>query len=197
MSPIEEELYAAIMETIPPKIALEDFSEFPSWIEICRDSSGKLMAAPHTEYNVDTVLCGETDPDENPTWVLLNCQIPVFTYRADILLTIRAASGNEYLIVECDGHDWHERTKQQAAYDRSRDRELLAEGIYTIRFTGSEIHHSANRCAQDVWRTVARLIKKCELIERVFDESLKLGTRLENDRNNWGGVFGGSLSELG
>lgn len=75
---------------------------------------------------------------------------PVLTYRVDILLLpLRPATRMFGLAIECDGHDFHDRTKQQAAYDRSRDRELLLHHvpITTIRFTGSEIFHSKERCA--------------------------------------------------
>lgn len=43
------------------------------------------------------------------------------------------------IAVELDGHDWHERTKEQAERDKSRDRKLLAAGIPVVRFAGSEI----------------------------------------------------------
>ncbi len=43
------------------------------------------------------------------------------------------------MCVECDGHDYHERTKAQAERDRSRDRHLTADGWKVLRFTGSEI----------------------------------------------------------
>lgn len=52
--------------------------------------------------------------------------------------------------VECDGHDFHERTKEQAAHDRSRDRALTRHGWTVLRFTGSEINRDARRCAQEV-----------------------------------------------
>src|ERR1041384_1385190 len=48
------------------------------------------------------------------------------SYRVDILL-----AGFVHLAIECDGHDFHDRTKQQAAYDRARDRELLLAGVIT------------------------------------------------------------------
>jgi very-short-patch-repair endonuclease len=93
-----------------------------------------------TGYGIDT------DESER-TWSLFS-NVRVATYKVDLLLV-----GPYWLIaIECDGHDYHERTKQQAAYDRSRDRELLALGISTIRFTGSEIHHDADRCAADAFR---------------------------------------------
>jgi len=52
-------------------------------------------------------------------------------------------------IVECDGHDFHERTKEQAARDKSRDRQLQAQGYYVLRFTGSELWNNSNGCARE------------------------------------------------
>lgn len=54
------------------------------------------------------------------------------------------------LIVECDGHDFHERTKEQAAKDRSRDRQAQLSDLAILRFTGSEIHKDAWGCAAQV-----------------------------------------------
>ena len=54
------------------------------------------------------------------------------------------------IAIECDGHDFHERTKEQARNDRSRDRALTLAGWTVLRFTGSEIHVDAIRCASDV-----------------------------------------------
>lgn len=54
------------------------------------------------------------------------------------------------LIIECDGHEFHERTKQQAARDRSRDRMALSDGFPLLRYTGSEIWNDPLGCAQEV-----------------------------------------------
>lgn len=54
------------------------------------------------------------------------------------------------LIVECDGHDFHDRTKQQAARDRSRDRALTLLGYDVFRFTGSELWRDPMGCAAQV-----------------------------------------------
>lgn len=43
------------------------------------------------------------------------------------------------VLVECDGHDYHERTKDQAKRDKARDRKLQAAGHTVLHFTGSEI----------------------------------------------------------
>lgn len=54
------------------------------------------------------------------------------------------------LIVECDGHDFHERTKEQAAKDRARDREAQASGYEIFRFTGSELWKDPMGCVKQV-----------------------------------------------
>lgn len=59
------------------------------------------------------------------------------------------------LIVECDGHNYHERTKEQAARDRARDREALLAGLEVFRFTGSEIY-------RDPWGCAAKIIEWAE-----------------------------------
>ena len=97
--------------------------------------------------------------------------VGIATYKADILLLLDHDNGDHSLVVECDGHDFHDRTKQQASYDRSRDRELLRCGIRTIRFTGSEIVHSQERCADEVFRTLRVLNASIDAIsEAAFRE---------------------------
>lgn len=68
-------------------------------------------------------------------------------YRVDLLLW-SGAFGT--LAIECDGFDFHDRTPQQASYDRARDRELVRFGAIVIRFTGSEIYRDVEQCAKDV-----------------------------------------------
>lgn len=89
-------------------------------------------------------------------YAVLEAQVPIASYFADLCLT---TNGGMRLVIECDGHDFHNVTKQQAAYDRARDRELLAMGIQTIRFTGSEIHHSAEKCAREAWNIFSKVIE--------------------------------------
>lgn len=60
------------------------------------------------------------------------------------------------LVIECDGHDFHEKTKEQAKKDKSRDRDLTANGFPVFRFTGSEIHNNALDCAEQVSGFLAR-----------------------------------------
>ena len=54
------------------------------------------------------------------------------------------------VVVECDGHDFHERTKEQARKDRRRDRELQAKGYLVLRYTGSEVWRDPWGCVEDI-----------------------------------------------
>ena len=72
-------------------------------------------------------------------------------YRTDFLFLTEVFGGFCMLAVECDGHDFHEKTKWQAARDKRRDRRLLRVGIRTMRFAGSEVHRDPTGCAQQVF----------------------------------------------
>lgn len=69
-------------------------------------------------------------------------------YRVDFLLFETETNG-AFMVVEIDGHDFHDRTKAQASRDRERDRRLLSRGVSTVRFTGSDVHRDADACARD------------------------------------------------
>ena len=60
-------------------------------------------------------------------------------------------------MVEVDGHEWHERTRDQAACDRRRDRDMLREGLRVVRFTGSEVWRDAAACAQEIEALLGRI----------------------------------------
>ena len=71
-------------------------------------------------------------------------------YRVDFAFFV---DGHRY-VVEIDGHDFHEKTKQQAAMDRSRERALTEAGWTVVRFTGSEVYNDAPGCYMslfDIW----------------------------------------------
>lgn len=79
-------------------------------------------------------------------------QYSVGKYRVDLLVGYSEAGGVDegYIAVECDGHDFHDRTKAQAQRDKSRDRELSSRVAKVVRFTGSEIYQDPWKCADEV-----------------------------------------------
>ena len=77
-------------------------------------------------------------------------------YRADILLNACDFVQEKHVkfAIECDGHEFHEKTKEQVRRDRSRERDLMKLGYTVIRFSGSEIVESPDECALEVWEVV-------------------------------------------
>lgn len=74
-------------------------------------------------------------------------QAKIGNYRLDFLLVhVTPKDEKTFVAVECDGHDFHERTKEQAARDKMRDRFLTARGIKVLRFTGSELYRDPMGC---------------------------------------------------
>ncbi len=106
----------------------------------------RLSGSP-AEARLAVHLCQALELD-----ALVTAQAPVAAggkdYRADFM--VEAPELGFRLVVEVDGHDFHERTKEQAARDRSRDRSMLAEGYRVMRFTGSEVWKNPTKCAAEV-----------------------------------------------
>lgn len=96
-----------------------------------------------------------------PVGVALHCaiaaQIKVSGYVIDFVVMLGATDkgGRPTLIaVECDGHEFHDKTKEQAARDKARDRRLAEAGLQVLRFTGSEIWRDAVTCGEQVRRLI-------------------------------------------
>lgn len=73
-------------------------------------------------------------------------------YRVDFYITFMAddPKWRRDVIVECDGHDYHERTKEQAERDKKRDRAITGSGIPVFRFTGRELHRDPEACVMEI-----------------------------------------------
>jgi len=56
---------------------------------------------------------------------------------------------SKVLLIECDGHDFHEKTKKQASSDKRRDRMLQTEGHTIFRYSGSDIYNEPLKCADE------------------------------------------------
>ena len=137
----------------------------PYWADL--DSYSKLFAVSKARCAKDAypkisgyVYTYTSAPDAE---VFLYSQYPVHVdghrYRLDFALAVEQANTgtpNEYawVSVECDGHDYHERTKEQAKADRSRDRILTANGWIVVRFTGSELFTNPSGCVDELIRIV-------------------------------------------
>jgi very-short-patch-repair endonuclease len=113
----------------------------------------------------DTVDFAATEADRIIS--VIRPQHQVHKYRADFVVQRAfwdSLAGREIrtpeIVVECDGHDYHERTSEQAQHDKSRDRALASLGYTVVRFTGSEIFNRAAECAWEISELLAGLIDK-------------------------------------
>lgn len=94
---------------------------------------------------------------------IVKCQEQLGRYRVDFLIDVLFKGENAgTIVVECDGHEFHERTKEQAARDRSRDRELTLAGHKVFRFTGSEIYRQPVGCAFEIHEAVMNICDAAE-----------------------------------
>lgn len=82
--------------------------------------------------------------------VMIWHQVPVGKYRADFVVCLAEwRGGYVWGAIECDGHDHHNLTKEQAEHDRKRDRFFQSKGLIILRYTGSEIWKAPLKCAVD------------------------------------------------
>jgi very-short-patch-repair endonuclease len=168
ISPLEK-MIAAIAQDIRAGI-----TEFDSDVAVKTDSpiERTLLTALYAEITFNSLwrefsgFCasiGNHADDftsaENDGLFAVILQAPIKKYRADFLVVAKPARAKVWrkLVVECDGHDFHERTKEQASRDRSRDRAMQDAGYTVFRFTGSEIQRDPAACARQVIQWTYRL----------------------------------------
>ena len=114
-----------------------------------------IVAAQDEVENIGFVVngCGFGDSDNGLDFIAIEPQAKIENYRADFLLTFKSSlpgfEKGRQLVVECDGHDFHDKTKQQASRDKERDREMKKLGYDVFRFTGSDIWNDAFSCAKE------------------------------------------------
>ena len=116
----------------------------------------KLEKLTPIEYIMDTILLS-VNGDLSETYSGSRCQPFIFyhsqenigKYRVDFLCSM-VGTKQEY-IIECDGHDFHEKTKEQAKYDKQRERYLVSQGYKVLRFSGSEIISDFERIKEELY----------------------------------------------
>lgn len=57
---------------------------------------------------------------------------------------------NFQLIIECDGYEFHQKTKKQVDYDNQREYDLKMEKYEILRFSGSKIYNEPIKCAEEI-----------------------------------------------
>lgn len=87
-------------------------------------------------------------------------QKPIGKYIADFVLEYEGVS----IVIECDGHEFHEKTKEQVEKDKKRDRFFTVEGYKILRYSGAELVKGFGKVIYDVMQ-----IYEPEYHEKMFD----------------------------
>lgn len=140
-SPIEEVLFAAI--DLGSRFGQQEFELATFRKDLQPDHKAELL---------DALSFSAGKYRKSPAVIFP--QVKILDWPVDFVFSAYSAYSDHKwhnLIIECDGHDFHERTKEQAAKDRSRDRILQDVGHQVFRFTGHEIWKDPVSCAQQVF----------------------------------------------
>lgn len=73
--------------------------------------------------------------------IYITPQHKVEKYRVDFLIQRidRLTQELSPVVVELDGHDFHDKDKRQRSYEKARDRLLVRKGYRVLHFTGSDV----------------------------------------------------------
>lgn len=111
---------------------------------MCRAES--LRVNPDPEFTADgkPILRGG---------VFIDPQVKIGNYRVDFLIANIGWTDTpafRSVVVELDGHDFHDRNKRQRSYEKARDRFLTKSGFAVLHFTGSDVVSDPYKVAHEV-----------------------------------------------
>lgn len=129
---------------------LEDGMESPIedlfWIAI-----KTLCAAEYEDFNPTPELVdGE---GVYPPGMYVLPQRKIGNYRVDFLVERKPHMRTQKcapVVVELDGHEFHDKDKKQRAYEKARDRFLTKQGYRVMHYTGSEVVADPFKIAHEV-----------------------------------------------
>ena len=85
-------------------------------------------------------------------------------YRVDFYIpVVYKNQENKGFIIECDGHEFHQKTKEQVERDNTRMRSLQKQGYEVLKFSGTEIWHNPYKCASEILNII---LSKCKYVKK-------------------------------
>lgn len=142
---VENDFFPVILDDVTIKSPIEQI--FITAFELyCRDKK-QIYLFPQKEINVNGkkyCIDFEFDADDYLTQMLFNHQIKNTTFK---------------LAIECDGHKFHQKTKEQVQYDNEREFDLKMAGYEVLRFSGSQIYNDPFKCAEDTYNFIMNRIE--------------------------------------
>ena len=110
--------------------------------------------------------------------VTIQPQASIGMYRVDFLIIQHGIGPDDILspvIVELDGHDFHDKDKRQRAYEKARDRFLVKSGYKVLHFTGSEVVADPYKVAFEALSLIGVFVSSRE----EYDAKAPLGEALD------------------
>lgn len=98
------------------------------WFRACQSASAKVFSV-QTQFDIE--INGKA-------------------YRSDFAVLADDGDASQLLLVEVDGHAFHERTPEQVAVRDSRDRALLSSGFKVFYFSYQELTTKPWDCVYEV-----------------------------------------------
>lgn len=153
----------------------DDAMAYNSWFDECLASINCYCESPiekimYLALEIQKSINPKTRDDKNTeVYIEFNPQTKIGNYRVDMNIVAYAYSiGDDEapvehikeLIIECDGHEFHEKTKEQVAKNNNRDYELKSMGFDVLHFSGSEIYNDPMECSEKVFGYIFKCLKR-------------------------------------
>lgn len=106
--------------------------------------------------------------------VSVSPQYKIGNYRVDFLLVNKTHLTERSVVVELDGHEFHDKNKAQRAYEKARDRFLVRSGYRVLHFTGSEVVADPFKVAYEALDLIGAIYYRGG-----YDEKQPLGDAIE------------------
>ena len=71
--------------------------------------------------------------------------------------------------IECDGHDYHNKTKRQVSNGNKRSNAMQQSGLTVIHFSGSDLFKYPYQCAEEAYCVIIKKYKK-DLKKWLFED---------------------------
>ena len=161
--------------TAVSRIHTEQFSQFLYAIAVDELESpiedlfliacGAMCEAAQTEMHI-----GIADPVGINRGLFVQPQARIDQYRADFLLSqygIGPEDTYSPIIVELDGHAFHDKDKRQRSYEKARDRHFVRKGYRVFHFTGSDVVADPFKVAHETLDLLGVFVGMC--MNEVYD----------------------------
>ena len=159
------------------KYLVDMFNSLPDKAKEVMFASIKRLSFDNPEYLKDyfSYIMGDYSSCKSPiekilfvaldfVYLLRSCELPMLdeitpqyeindgekTYFVDLFLLLESKEFIK-IAVECDGYEFHQKTKQQVKHDNEREMRIKLLGYDVLRFSGTQIYENPIKCANDIF----------------------------------------------